>query len=288
MLSPPSAEKFDVTMRCKGKGVSSDPVVLETPPPTQFREVTYIPKVVAAVNHVMGGTSSKMPSGQPVMSTGKDFLEAAAILDEMQLNQGFWDQYQSQIVEEDGKAVALCNDEDSEATLWDSEVDVLDSPKSWTTEDALNDMMYDDSGPMFGDDNRSPNLNFDLNESPKSPIGTFDLNLDVSPREHYSPPPPNSLEQQLIDEMYNDSQPMFGSFSTPEATQNVTNILDLNAHTEEINEHPADMNKDVEDIQGQEADVDSEQDDINETADINGQPEDVFAEDSQPDCQTRE
>ncbi|KAF5190559.1 hypothetical protein FRX31_019853 [Thalictrum thalictroides] len=117
MLSPPSAEKFDVPMRCKGKGVSSDPVVLETPPPTQFRELTYIPKVVAAVKHVMGGFSLKMPSGQPVMSTGKDFLEAAAILDEMQLNQGFWDQYQSQIVEEDGKAVALGNDEDSEATL---------------------------------------------------------------------------------------------------------------------------------------------------------------------------
>ncbi|KAF5179866.1 hypothetical protein FRX31_030548 [Thalictrum thalictroides] len=257
MLSPPSAEKFDVPMRCKGKGVSSDPVVLETPPQT----------------HVMGGSSSTMPSRQPVMSTGKDFLDAAAILDEMQLNQGLWDQYQSQIVEEDGKAVALGNDEDSEAILWDSEVYLLDSPRSWTTEDAFNDMMYDDSGPMFGNDNRSPNLNFDFNESPKSPIGTFDLNLDVSPRENYSPPPPNNVEQQLIDEMYNDRQPMFGSFSTPEATQNATNIPDLNAHTEEINEHPTDMNEEQEDIQGQEAGVDSEQ-------------EDVFVEDSQLDGQT--
>lgn len=247
MLSPPSAEKLDVPVRCKGKGLSSDPVVIETPPPpAQFREVAYIPNIVSSGNYVMCGSSSKGPSGTINMSAGNDFIEAALILDEMQLDKGFCDQYKSQIVQEDEKVVALGNDEDSEATLWDSEVDVLDSPRSWNTEDILNDMMYDDSSPMFGDDNRSPNLKFDLNESPKSPIGTFNLNLDVSPREHYSPPFLNSLEQQLNDEMYDDSQPMFGPFPTPETTQ----MPDLNDHSDDTNVHPADINEDQVDMQG--------------------------------------
>ncbi|KAF5183836.1 hypothetical protein FRX31_026578 [Thalictrum thalictroides] len=200
----------------------------------------------------------------------------------MQLDPGFWDQYQSQIIQEDEKAVALGNDEDNEATMWDSEVDVFDYPKSWGI-DILNDMMYDDSAPMFRDDNRSPNLTFDLNESPKSPIMTFDLNLDVSPREHYSPTPLNSLDQQLNDEMYDDSQPMFGPYSTPDYTRNGTNIPDLNIHPEEMNEHPADMNEQEADFHGYEADVD---DTMNQhPADMNGHPADMNA---QLDGQTRE
>ncbi|KAF5189969.1 hypothetical protein FRX31_020444 [Thalictrum thalictroides] len=140
------------------------------------------------------------------------------------------------------------------------------------TEDILNDMMYDDSAPMFGDDNRSPNLTFDLNKSPKSPIVTFDFNLDVSPREHYSPAPLNSLEQHLNDEMYDDSQPMFGPYSTPDSTPNGTNIPDLNTHPEEMNDHPADMNEQEIDFHEYEADVDDNKN--QHPTDINGKPAD--------------
>ncbi|KAF5189468.1 hypothetical protein FRX31_020946 [Thalictrum thalictroides] len=55
----------------------------------------------------MGSTISKVPSGQPNTSTGNDFLEAAGILDEMQLDPSFWDQYKSQTIQEDEKVVAI-------------------------------------------------------------------------------------------------------------------------------------------------------------------------------------